>query len=115
MKQEIDFSKIMELLQGSKDLLGRVLEVAVTDWDMQLGLLEKAIQNKDYVEIRKRVHRIKGAVQNFYYQRLVAKLAEYELAAEAEEKRDWEAFLRSLRDELKTLEAEVLKFKNGPA
>ncbi len=105
----------MSLLQGSKELLSRVLEVAAADWNLQLGLLDSAIQNKDYPEIRKRVHRIKGAVQNFYYQELSEKLAVHEAAAEARKELDWVGFAKELKVELKFLEAEILKYLGGPS
>lgn len=108
--RKIDFEKTMKLLQGSHELLERVLAAAEDDWKLQLSHLKEASKAQDHDEIRKRIHRIKGSVQSFNFQSLVEKLQDLENAAEKKESRDWSALVSEIESELNFLRNEMLQF-----
>src|SRR5690606_12663165 len=110
MGKDIDFEKIMLLVQGSRDLLAKLLDAAKSDWTTQMTLLEEAVKAGDNVEIVKRVHRINGSVRNFYCKSLTAQLTGFEDSARSGRPVDWAAALIFIRTELYSLENSIEQF-----
>lgn len=108
MEANIDNEKLVELVQGSPELLKNIFHVATEDWDVQLQALEMAIHKKDYAVIQAKIHRLNGGLRSFYATEMVEELSRWEKAAKAEENRDWATFLKKVKLLLEELKRNIL-------
>jgi len=60
----IDYSSALERIGGDRELLEELLELYVQDFQEKYSLLQKAINQKDYNQIREVGHSLKGSSAN---------------------------------------------------
>lgn len=107
MEANVDDKKLVELVQGSAELLKNIFRLATDDWEVQLAALKLAVEKKDYSEIRAKIHRLNGGIRTFYATDLVTGLSQWEKAAAAQEDRDWSKFVSHVEVRLNELRSNV--------
>lgn len=60
----LDLNEFLERVQDDKELLLELLDIFLEDYQLKRDLLQKAIDNKDFDEVRNLGHSLKGASGN---------------------------------------------------
>jgi HPt (histidine-containing phosphotransfer) domain-containing protein len=110
MANDIDTSKVMQLVQNSVELLERLVDTAVADWEVQLDGLEDACKMSNAEDIHKKIHRILGSVRNFHSQNLNEELSKLEEEVLNNPQSDYSSLPHSLALKLEALEARLRQF-----
>lgn len=109
MDVNVDHEKLLNMVQGSYELLAQVLAAAHLDWGLQLEKFDKAIAVKDFDQMRTCLHRLNGSVRNFHCSELVNFIGHLEHAAERKSSLNWSEASAEIKIHLSRLQAEVEK------
>ncbi|HBG61453.1 MAG: hypothetical protein A2Y03_01425 [Omnitrophica WOR_2 bacterium GWF2_38_59] len=95
----IDLSEFLERVQDDKELLLELIDIFAEDYLAKRELLQTAIENKDYEEIKGISHSLKGASGNISAKKLRLILLQFEEKGKAQDLTGVEDILEALDKE----------------
>lgn len=101
----MDFQKALAEFEGDKELLIDVLNGFLGNAKEQIGLIDEAISNHNFKEIRREAHTIKGGAANLTAERLSDVALDLEKSAKSEDFEACRTHIKRLEKELQLLTA----------
>ena len=108
-QSEIDLAALHELTGGDADFERELVATFVTSGDQCLAEIAAALKARDLETVGKRAHALKGASANMYAHPLSAAASNLENAVRAQAVQEIDGLVRTLKDRLSAVNAELLK------
>lgn len=105
-----DRDAFMNLVEGDRDLAKTLIDLFHADWPKTIEAIESAVATKNFAELERLAHRIKGSVRNFFAADVAALGETLEQAGRHQHGTDLVPTVKRFRDLLKTLDEDLQKF-----
>ena len=109
-----DRDAFMNLVEGDRDLAKTLIDLFHADWPKTIDAIENAVATKNFGDLERLAHRIKGSVRNFFATEVAAVGETLELAGRHQHGTDLAPTVKRFRELLKTLDDELQQFLESP-
>ena len=106
---DVDLAALHEVTGGDAEFERELIETFVTSGDQCLADIVAAVQSSDYETLGRRAHALKGASANIHAHRLSAAAAHLETAARSNSIREIDGLVRQVRENLRSVSAQLRK------
>lgn len=100
----IDYASALKRLDGDRDFLNELLDIFQEDFVEKQILLHSAVERKDFIEISKLGHSLKGGAANLSLTRLQEAASQLEIAGKESDLSSARDHANRLIDEFKRLQ-----------